>query len=380
MDFKVIPSADELRQWADLFRRFASHDGRDDPLYRAVSAIVAESPGLLALLAEAPATQRLPVLWLAAVHERVLAAGPGASELAAYYPSVGGQRAPDAVLSAALHRFVDAEHAALVDHLRRRATQTNEIGRCAVLRPALQAISERTGRPRLALFDFGCSAGLNLAVDRYGYTYRHTCPSAQSQIATEGSDPDLRLVCHLRGAVDPQAWREPTWTLAARAGADLAPILADDLAGQRWLEACLWPHDAARRSRLRAGLRLIRDLAPTLTASEDGLGVFERWLTGLPADVQPVLFNSWVLAYFDAAALARYHARALALVEQRGVAWVCAEMGSRSALQLAPACPDGESPGSATLWALHWRQADGRRRDEALAWSHPHGRWMQYLA
>jgi len=117
-----------------------------------------------------------------------------------------------------------------------------------------------------------------------------------------------------------------------------------------------------------------------LTASDEGLRVFERWLDTLPADVQPVLFNSWVLAYFDAPALERFHARALALVEQRGATWLSAEMGSRSALQPAPPCPEGESPGSATLWALHWRDVDGHRHDEALAWSHPHGRWLQWLA
>lgn len=47
----------------------------------------------------------------------------------------------------------------------RRHTQTNEIGRCTVLWLALAQGAVLSGRTRLALFDIGCSAGLNRQVD-----------------------------------------------------------------------------------------------------------------------------------------------------------------------------------------------------------------------
>ncbi|MGE1177829.1 DUF2332 family protein, partial [Pseudomonas bananamidigenes] len=92
---------------------------------------------------EAPPEQRKPNLLLAALHERVLAGA--APELAAYYRSAGGSRAPDADLAAALRDCLAREWPTLLRHLRHGATQTNEIARCAAIWPALEAVAEATG-------------------------------------------------------------------------------------------------------------------------------------------------------------------------------------------------------------------------------------------
>ncbi len=97
----------------------------------------------MALLLEAPQTQRKPVLLLAALHDRILAGAP--HPLAAYYASVGGTRRPDGDLGPLLRDFVHREDAALRALIRSRTTQTNETGRCAVLRPALQTLATRLG-------------------------------------------------------------------------------------------------------------------------------------------------------------------------------------------------------------------------------------------
>ncbi len=52
--------------------------------------------------------------------------------------------------------------------------------------------------------------------------------------------------------------------------------------------------------------------------------------------------------------------------------------GQARALPSPPDCPAGESPGSGTLWTLQWRDG-GEVRTEPLAWSHPHGRWIEWL-
>lgn len=369
-----------LAELARRFERFAALDGRDDPLYTALAATIATRPALLELLAQAPQTQQLPVLLLAALHERVLA---GADHgLAAYYPSVGGTRAPDAALASRLEHFVAQEHEALQATLRSRNTQTNEIGRCAVLWPALQALSRRLAPQRealpprhpLALFDFGCSAGLNLGVAQYRYVF-------EGQPALGSSEPLAPQVPSRWRGAPPQALLGPCrWQLAQRLGVDLAPIDPRDPAAARWLQACVWPGDVARHQRLAQALALARQDPPVLQASEQGLAVLAAWLDQLPPGVQPVLFHSWVLAYLDGPALQAHQAQARALVAQRGLAWISAEAAARSPLQHQPPLPAGESAGSATLWSLHWRDAQGQPREQALAWSHPHGRWVQWLA
>ena len=83
-----------LASQAAQFRRFADQECTEDPLYVALCRAIADEPGLLALMRHAPPTQARPNLLLAALHERVLAGSR--QDLREYYPSVGGQRKPDA--------------------------------------------------------------------------------------------------------------------------------------------------------------------------------------------------------------------------------------------------------------------------------------------
>lgn len=372
-----------LADLARRFTRFAEHDCRDDALCIALARAIAAEPELLALLAEAPSPQRLPVLLLAALHERVLAGVDHA--LAGYYASRGGTRAPDEALPALLLDFARQQDPPLRALLRQRATQTNEIGRCAVLWPALQALAWRLGGTArapvsLALFDFGCSAGLNLGVAQYRYAWQTadglTCNGG-------GTAPDIpEIHSTWRGAAPPAGLlAAPAWRLVDRHGVDPAPIDPADQDQSRWLRACVWPGDTARHRRLDQALALARRHPATRVARGDGLAELERWLDGLPAGVQPVLFNSWVLAYLDRAHLPGHHQRVARLVSERGLAWISAEAIALSPLpppQPAPPVPEGEAPGSATLWTLQWRAPEGLRT-EVLAWSHPHGRWVQWM-
>lgn len=373
MDTRDDVSDDErLRRWAEQYRRFADVDATDDPLYVAICHIVAARPELLALMQHAPGQQARPNLLLAALHERLLAGV--AHPLADYYPSCGGTRAPDEALAAQLLDFVRREHVQLVAHLRSRATQTNEIGRCAVLWPALAHVAQRRGCSELALFDFGCSAGLNLGVDRYHYDYG----VAGQRGATATPDTPV-IACHWRGgaALPPDAG----WRLVARLGTDLSPVEVRDEASARWLRACLWPHDRERARRLELALALAARQGEPLRQASDGLALMDDWLASLPAGVQPVLLNSWVLAYFDEPELERYRHRVGEWVRQRGLAWLNAEAAALRPPELAqpPAWPAQYQPGSTSLWTLQMADAGGIRT-QALAWSHPHGRWLHWLS
>lgn len=354
---------------AASYRHFAAQECADDPLYVAICLAVADAPELLELMLHAPGRQRRPNLLLAALHERILAGVPHG--LAAYYPSVGGQRLPDAELPALLLDFARQQADLLVRHLQTRSTQTNETGRCAVLWPALQQIARLSGQPNLALLDFGSSAGLNLGVDDYHYDY------GSFQLGAPAAPGRPQTRCEWLGDAPPLT-ADSGWRITQRLGLDLSPIDVHDDDAVRWLAACLWPHDRERALRLDQVVALARAAGHRVRQADDCLAEIEPWLDTLPAGVQPVLFNSWVLAYFPAEELARYQAEVGRLVRSRGLAWLSAESPSLrpAGLELPPTATGAKAH---SLWSLLWRDAGAGLRTEALAWSHPHGRWVQWL-
>jgi hypothetical protein len=353
----------DLDRLATLFRRFADVECPEEPLYEALCRLVADDPRLLDLLAGASPEQQRPNLWLATVHDLLLSGVE--HPLAAYYPSRGGNRAPDAALAGTVREFVAQHAAALHECMRSHTTQTNEIGRCAVLWPALHAIAARAGRSKLALLDVGTSAGLNLGVDAY------------RDDATDARPGVPLLHCQWHGELRPPT--TPTPQLVQRLGIDPAPISVDDEGAVRWLRACLWPSDTARATRFDQAVHIARTERWPVQRVEDCTAFVEPWVASLPAGVQPVIFNSWVLTYFERPALQHHIDTMVDLVRRTGAMWLSAES---TGLHLGPIDlppPRPELPKAQTLWALCHR-ADGDMRFEALARSHPHGRWAEWLA
>jgi hypothetical protein len=367
-------AAFDLDRLARFFVRFAETECAAEPLYDALCRHAATWPALLVWLEAAPAEQRRPNLLLAAVHDLVLA---GTSHpLAAYFPSVGGRRGVDAALPVAFDDFCAQHVDALRAHIATRSTQTNEIGRCAVLWPVLVHLAAVTGRTRLALLDLGCSAGLNLGVDAYRYELGGEAGGA----AAAGATP--AVACRLVGPRRPPL-QAPLPVIAERLGIDPAPIDVHDETAVRWLRACLWPHDAARRARFDQAIALARRHRWPVRRESDCTAAAQRWVAALPADVLPVVFNSWVLTYFGADALARHVEAMTALVRHHGAAWISAEeprlrIGDETVPPLA-ADADAETR-HATLWTLMRRGAESLPHAQVLARSHPHGRWLEWVA
>jgi hypothetical protein len=363
------------------FARFSGTPLQDDPLYQALAGAAARHADWAALLAEAPAAQRWPMLWLAALQDRVLALVDAGERppLADYYASAGPARAPDAALEAHLGEFIARHRAALAHAIATRTTQTNEIGRCAVLWPVLQRLVEATGRRRIALLDVGCSAGLNLGVDRWRYRYVDDATGATLAATPPERDPRApEIACRVLAGARPGATAVPD--IASRAGIDLHPIAVDDPAEVRWLRACLWPHDGERRARFDAAVAIARTQRWPLRAVTDVVAAVGEWLDGLPGDVMPVVFNSWVLSYFDAPLLRRYADALLHAVAARGVAWISADDPALSRTWW-PGKPDSadETRPNATTWTVARPDGRGGVAWELAAVSHAHGRWMRWL-
>src|SRR5688572_13966810 len=129
---------------AETYRRFAERECKDySPAYYHLALEVAEDSAVLGFVAQQPVTQ--PNLLFASVQYLT-----------------GPERMP--LSSAALHVFLKREGETVASLMRTRRTQTNEVGRCAALLPAMPA-------GPIAVIEIGASAGLCLLLDKYHYDY-----------------------------------------------------------------------------------------------------------------------------------------------------------------------------------------------------------------
>ena len=218
---------------------------------------------------------------LAALHALALAGR--APALAAAYAAADGDAAAGAAVETLL-RMTDSVVAIAV----RRQTRTNETGRCAVVYPAIAEAARRAGANAVGLIDVGCSAGLNLIVDRVGITY------SNGQSLGDPSSP-VQMSSSVVGdrPVPTRAIPE----VVARVGVDLDPVDVTDADDARWLRACLPPDQPERVARLEAEMALAAT-APPLLLQGDAVEVMTDAFARVSADALPVVTTTWALSHF----------------------------------------------------------------------------------
>ncbi len=236
---------------------------------------------------------------------------------------------------------------AVVEVMVARRTQTNEVGRCATLLPALGQL-----RGPLALLEVGASAGLCLLLDRYGYDYGgHRVGPA---------DAELVLPCAPRGPVPlPSSVLEVVW----RAGIDLHPVDVFDDEEVRWLEALVWPDQPDRLDRLRTAVRIARRNPPRLIEG-DLLHELIPLAAEAPADATLVVFHSAVLIYLSPADRDHFAAQ----VQSLPAVWL-----SNEDARVLPALAIPEHRADERSFVL---SRDGRT---VLALTAPHGGWVEWV-
>ena len=145
----------ETMTLADHFRAFAESSARDGAVtYATICRGVADDPELLDLMARAPVTQRRPNLLLAAVHFLLL----GGARAPLGHPlrhrrglSRDGSDGPVAPVGRPRPEFKDfcmTHRDELLELIATGSTQTNEVGRCTALLPALSHIAAGYDRGR----------------------------------------------------------------------------------------------------------------------------------------------------------------------------------------------------------------------------------------
>ena len=348
------------RTLSEVYRHFGEVDVADNsPLYERVAVAFSESDDAIAAIEHAPPLKRHPTVILAALHDLVLQGR--APALADAYARRDLEAAPVAAIDALV-----ALNDEVVAIATRRQTQTNETGRCAVLYPGIAEAARRVGASRIGLVDVGCSAGLNLNVDRVHIEY------SNGQSLGEAASP-LQLTCDVVGAHKAPVARVPE--VVARVGVDLNPVDVRDPDDARWLHACLWPDQPERVERLNAAITLAASAPPTLLQG-DAVDVLPDALALVPEDALPVVTTTWALSYFPLESRLRFLRRLDEAAKTRPVAWVSAE-----GVGIAPAVPtlgdDRGAPHSLVGLALFDRSS---LRADAVGRCHPHGRWLEWLS
>jgi hypothetical protein len=346
---------------AAVWTYFADTSCRDySPLYDRICRAVAADAEVLALVGEAPPAGHQPNVLLAAVHDLLL--GGLDHPLAAAYDGTSDADPGPLFVDVCLSHRDD-----VLRLLTTRRTNTNEVGRSALLGPALTEVARRFGAP-LALVDVGCSAGLNLLCDRYLLDY-----GAAGR--TGPPDAAVHITCDTFGTPVPIAPRLPT--IAARVGVDRHPVDASDADEARWLLACVWP-DTGRLPRTRRALEELTRTPPRLVQG-DAVDTVRDVVLALPADALAVVTTTWALAYLSPERRVAFREALAGVSHERPVVWI-----------------NGESPGVVDVFSgidapsdAHGLQANllgmltfggGERHDELLAFVHPHGNWIEWHA
>jgi hypothetical protein len=231
---------------AATFRRAADQEFATSPHWSFLSRQIASDPELLKIAAVTRPGEFPPYLVLAAVHQLVLKGE--APELEPFYPSAGGNRVPDGDFFLAFRECALRQRDRLAEVVARRNVNKTVLRRCACLRPLLIEAARWLEAERVHLIDIGCSAGLNLLLDRWGVVYE---PGHQAGPL----DAPVTVRTELRGAVPPL---DGMPEIVERIGLDLDRIDMADPDDRTWILANLFPDDTDFDVTLRAAEELLR--------------------------------------------------------------------------------------------------------------------------
>jgi hypothetical protein len=256
-----------------------------------------------------------------------------------------------------------------------RSTQTNEVGRCAGLLPALCHIAAGAERDQpLSLLDLGTSAGLNLLFDEFSYLYRQR--SDGSVLGAGPSTSDVAIEATVRNDLS----KLPTLVVPAvaeRVGLDLSPLDPTSEDDARWLEACLWPDNLPRFNRLRAALAVARATShPPRLERGDLVDDLARVAGTIDPTGPLVVLHTWVAAYLTPERQRALVDEVQTLAGSRLVHHLYAESPHEVPGLEAP--PSSESAQRSDFVTALVHSGPNGAVPVRLADMHPHGRWIRW--
>ena len=347
-------SATEFEQRRKYWRFFSDDVGKTGcELYAKLASSISGDEALMRLASQVRLGQPQANLLFAAVHFLLLR---GAEHpLKRFYPTLNGRALPEeATLWPTFLDFVTAHRDEISPLIAKRVTNTNEVGRSAVLHAGFKEIA-KTHRAPFHLVEIGPSAGLNLRWNRYGVRYTRN----DATVATVLPDAPLVLDCELKGERDPPF--EPVPVVARATGLERDPVDLSNGEDRDWLRALTFPNDVGRFQRLERAIELARS-TPADVRKGDALDCLSDALAEVPLETTACVYHTITTYQFSDAMRETLDDVLMTVGVRRPVVRLSLEYNGAD-YELSKIEYD-----------------DGVRSQTSLGISHPHGRWLEWRA
>lgn len=345
--FKMSETRDYWTFWAEDVRRAGCE------LYARLALEIGRDKKLKGLAEQARKGQPPANLILGAVHFLLLR---GADHpVRAFYPTLGGKGDGDLESAFPLFRdFVHQHESQVFQLITSRVTNTNEVGRSALLHSGFRALAKLSTEP-LHLIEVGASAGLNLLWHRFGVRFARDGMAA----ATIAPDAPLVLDCALRGNIDPPS--TPTPAIGRRVGIELNPVDLGDADDRDWLRALIFPTEVGRLRRLEKAIAMFQQ-SPCEVRHGDALALLPEAMAEASPQTTLCVYHTIVLYQFSREMREAFDSLLVTAGLRRPVFHLAFEFDGRDYTLLLE------------------RHFDGSRDAFPLAISHPHGTWLEWKA
>lgn len=340
-----IKDADKMSKW---FSRFAEQTAGSD-MYQFLSKKIASDAELLALASTADQSQPVPNLFLATVN--FLLYKDSTQKLRQFYPNHSGKPFSQKDLFENFKSFCLENSEKMIQIMKSRLVQTNEVRRCALLLPAVAEVAKEV-QSEIALVDVGTSSGLNLLLDQYFYQY--------SDGTTIGkTDSRLKISCTVQNG---KLKLDQLPKIGKRIGVDLNPIDLKDSDEVLWTLSLVWPDQVERVERLKSAIQVLNQ-HPVELRKGDGTVVLPKLTTEIPQNMAICVMHSFTLNQFSAEARNAFENLLCELSNQRDIWRISLEwLGT-------------ESP---QMNLDHYSTGKLAQR-KTLAICHQHGEWINWL-
>ena len=165
------------------------------------------------------------------------------------------------------------------------APQTNEVARASIIYAGLLELASQFDLP-MALYELGCSGGLNLQCAQFGYLWN----------GEQYGDPDSPLQHSPKWAGSlPQS---RTVEIVSRQGCDLNPLDVQNPDDAAMLIAYLWPDQQKRIERVEAAIEIAKRNPPSLEQADAAEWIERQFVDGSGRGLVRVLYDTIAWNYF----------------------------------------------------------------------------------